>query len=159
MNYWYTSAVYIAQCSPGAIGTALFVQIGSALTKGGPGSLFLAFTYYCTIVMAVNNCLCTSTIPWPPSRFNHPVTLASNHSKRQLKWWPGSLYPPPLWESYSGINHVLNRLFRLDTQIDSSTLPLVLLLASISSYTKRFWSRSRWQPSIWCYTSGRTRFL
>ncbi|KAF9496890.1 general amino acid permease AGP2 [Pleurotus eryngii] len=49
----------------GAIGTALFVQIGSALTKGGPGSLFLAFTYYCTIVMAVNNCL-SEMVTWIP---------------------------------------------------------------------------------------------
>ncbi|KAL4251425.1 Amino Acid-Polyamine-Organocation Superfamily YAT [Pleurotus pulmonarius] len=49
----------------GAIGTALFVQIGSALTKGGPGSLFLAFTFYCTIVMAVNNCL-SEMVTWIP---------------------------------------------------------------------------------------------
>ncbi|TFK30177.1 general amino acid permease AGP2 [Coprinopsis marcescibilis] len=42
----------------GTIGTALFVQIGSGLTKGGPASLFLAFTIWCTFVMAINNCLC-----------------------------------------------------------------------------------------------------
>lgn len=30
----------------GTIGTALFVQIGKGLTQGGPGSLFLAFTFW-----------------------------------------------------------------------------------------------------------------
>ncbi|KAF7304971.1 General amino acid permease [Mycena kentingensis (nom. inval.)] len=41
----------------GTIGTALFVQIGSALTKGGPGSLFIAFTIWSTFILAINNCL------------------------------------------------------------------------------------------------------
>ncbi|KAL4870654.1 hypothetical protein BDV12DRAFT_195134 [Aspergillus spectabilis] len=30
----------------GTIGTALYVQIGQTLAKGGPGSLFLAFTIW-----------------------------------------------------------------------------------------------------------------
>ncbi|KAJ7940420.1 general amino acid permease AGP2 [Mycena leptocephala] len=34
----------------GTVGTAMFVQIGSALTKGGPGSLFLAFTIWSEMV-------------------------------------------------------------------------------------------------------------
>jgi len=62
----------------GTIGTALFVQIGVSLSKGGPGkllldiyapavrcflilnlgSLFFAFTLWCTFILAVNNCLC-----------------------------------------------------------------------------------------------------
>ncbi|KAF5331174.1 hypothetical protein D9619_005353 [Psilocybe cf. subviscida] len=41
----------------GTLGTALFVQIGSSLAKGGPGSLFLAFTIWSTVILAVNNCL------------------------------------------------------------------------------------------------------
>ncbi|KAK1231997.1 general amino acid permease agp2 [Marasmius sp. AFHP31] len=49
----------------GTIGTALFVQIGSALTKGGPGSLFLGFTIWCTFILAVNNCLC-EMVTWIP---------------------------------------------------------------------------------------------
>ncbi|KAF5317690.1 hypothetical protein D9619_012535 [Psilocybe cf. subviscida] len=41
----------------GAIGTALFVQLGSSLAKGGPGSLFLAFVLWSTVILAVNNCI------------------------------------------------------------------------------------------------------
>lgn len=37
----------------GTIGTVLFVQIGSALIKGGPGSLFLGFTLWCFPILAI----------------------------------------------------------------------------------------------------------
>ncbi|CDO51535.1 hypothetical protein DV495_002906 [Geotrichum candidum] len=37
----------------GTIGTALFVQIGTALVKGGPGSLFLGFTLWCFPILAI----------------------------------------------------------------------------------------------------------
>ncbi|KAM7218147.1 Amino acid permease domain containing protein [Rhypophila decipiens] len=37
----------------GTIGTALYVQIGKGLMNGGPGSLFLAFTIWCTFILAV----------------------------------------------------------------------------------------------------------
>ncbi|KAG2019910.1 general amino acid permease AGP2 [Coprinopsis cinerea AmutBmut pab1-1] len=49
----------------GTIGTALFVQIGSGLTKGGPASLFLAFTFWCTFIVAINNCL-SEMVTWMP---------------------------------------------------------------------------------------------
>ena len=41
----------------GSIGTALFVSIGGGLAKGGPGSLFLAYTLYSGLVGLVNNCM------------------------------------------------------------------------------------------------------
>lgn len=37
----------------GTIGTALYVQIGRGLMNGGPGSLFLAFTLWCTVILAI----------------------------------------------------------------------------------------------------------
>ncbi|KAF2145617.1 uncharacterized protein K452DRAFT_295219 [Aplosporella prunicola CBS 121167] len=37
----------------GTIGTALYVQIGQGLLNGGPGSLFLAFTLWCTFILAI----------------------------------------------------------------------------------------------------------
>ncbi|KAF8077701.1 general amino acid permease AGP2 [Lyophyllum atratum] len=49
----------------GTVGTALFVQIGSSLTKGGPGSLFLAFTIWSTFILAINNCL-SEMVTWIP---------------------------------------------------------------------------------------------
>ncbi|KAL1608126.1 hypothetical protein SLS60_003065 [Paraconiothyrium brasiliense] len=40
----------------GSIGTATFVSISSGLLKGGPGSLFLAYTIYTCMLGLVNNC-------------------------------------------------------------------------------------------------------
>ncbi|KAK4553682.1 general amino acid permease agp2 [Recurvomyces mirabilis] len=40
----------------GTIGTALYVQIGRGLLQGGPGSLFLAFTIWCSFILAVTLC-------------------------------------------------------------------------------------------------------
>ncbi|KAM5344403.1 hypothetical protein ACJ41O_012940 [Fusarium nematophilum] len=41
----------------GSIGTASFVSIGTGLVKGGPGSLLLAYTFYCCMLGLVNNCI------------------------------------------------------------------------------------------------------
>ncbi|PFH61577.1 hypothetical protein XA68_16927 [Ophiocordyceps unilateralis] len=41
----------------GTVGTALFVQIGKGLIDGGPGSLFLAFAFWCTFILAVTQCM------------------------------------------------------------------------------------------------------
>lgn len=39
----------------GSIGTATFVSISNGLVKGGPGSLFLAYTIYTCMLGLVNN--------------------------------------------------------------------------------------------------------
>ncbi|EEB86592.1 hypothetical protein MPER_16397, partial [Moniliophthora perniciosa FA553] len=49
----------------GSIGTAIFVQIGAALTHGGPGSLFVAFAFWSTVVLALNNSL-SEMVTWMP---------------------------------------------------------------------------------------------
>lgn len=41
----------------GSIGTATFVSISTGLAAGGPGSLFLAYTFYACIMGLVNNCM------------------------------------------------------------------------------------------------------
>lgn len=41
----------------GTIGTMLYVQIGKGLMQGGPGSLFIAFSLWCTVILAVTFCL------------------------------------------------------------------------------------------------------
>ncbi|KAL5407428.1 hypothetical protein PMIN06_006632 [Paraphaeosphaeria minitans] len=41
----------------GTIGTALYVQIGRGLMNGGPASLFLAFSIWCTFILAVTLCM------------------------------------------------------------------------------------------------------
>ncbi|KAK7221775.1 hypothetical protein V2G26_009778 [Clonostachys chloroleuca] len=41
----------------GTIGTALYVQIGKSLINGGPGSLFIAFSLWCTFILAITMCM------------------------------------------------------------------------------------------------------
>ncbi|KAM0546236.1 hypothetical protein ACHAPJ_010919 [Fusarium lateritium] len=49
----------------GSIGTALFIAIGSALYKGGPASLLLAFIAECIMVGFLNNSLAEMTVYQP----------------------------------------------------------------------------------------------
>lgn len=51
----------------GSIGTALFVSIGGGLVKGGPGSLLLAYTFYCFLLATVNNCMAEMSVYMPVS--------------------------------------------------------------------------------------------
>jgi amino acid permease len=51
----------------GTIGTALFVSIGGGLYKGGPASLFLAYTIYACFLGLVNNCIAEMTTAYPVS--------------------------------------------------------------------------------------------
>ena len=51
----------------GSIGTALFVSIGGALAKGGPGSLFIAYTLYACVLALVNNCMAEMSVLMPVS--------------------------------------------------------------------------------------------
>lgn len=48
-----------------SIGTALFLSIGEALNKSGPGSLLLAFIVYNIILAMINNCVAEMTIYMP----------------------------------------------------------------------------------------------
>ncbi|KAI9369924.1 amino acid permease/ SLC12A domain-containing protein [Aspergillus egyptiacus] len=51
----------------GSIGTAVFVSIGGGLAKGGPGSLFIAYTVYCAFLAMVNNSLAEMSTYMPVS--------------------------------------------------------------------------------------------
>ncbi|KAH7329543.1 putative general amino acid permease [Stachybotrys elegans] len=41
----------------GTIGTALYVQIGRGLLNGGPLSLFLAFSFWCSVILSITLCM------------------------------------------------------------------------------------------------------
>ncbi|EPE10853.1 general amino acid permease [Ophiostoma piceae UAMH 11346] len=57
----------------GAIGTSLYVQMGSALPKGGPAGLFIAFLIWGLVMWAVNECFAEmvtyAPVPSPFIRF------------------------------------------------------------------------------------------
>lgn len=44
-------------CHWWSIGTALLVSIGTDLYKDGPGSLFVAYVFYCCLTGCTNNCM------------------------------------------------------------------------------------------------------
>ncbi|KAI9150800.1 amino acid permease AGP2 [Paramyrothecium foliicola] len=49
----------------GSIGTATFVSIANGLVAGGPGSLFLAYTIYSTVMSLVNNSMAEMAVFQP----------------------------------------------------------------------------------------------
>ncbi|KAE8376509.1 amino acid permease-domain-containing protein [Aspergillus bertholletiae] len=51
----------------GTIGTALYVQIGQSLLHGGPASLFLAFSIWCCVILAITVCLAEMVVYLPVS--------------------------------------------------------------------------------------------
>ncbi|RYP17695.1 hypothetical protein DL765_004373 [Monosporascus sp. GIB2] len=51
----------------GSIGTALFVSIGTGLTRGGPGSLFIGYTIYAMFLGMVNNGMAEMCVYMPVS--------------------------------------------------------------------------------------------
>ena len=51
----------------GSIGTALFVSIGGALNKAGPGSLFIAYVIHSCFLAMINNGMAEMAILFPVS--------------------------------------------------------------------------------------------
>lgn len=51
----------------GSIGTALFISIGGGLAKGGPASLFIAYTAYSGVLALVNNSIAEMNTYMPVS--------------------------------------------------------------------------------------------
>ncbi|KAE8153647.1 amino acid permease/ SLC12A domain-containing protein [Aspergillus avenaceus] len=51
----------------GSIGTALFISIGGGLAKGGPASLFIAYTLYVGVLALVNNSIAEMSTYMPVS--------------------------------------------------------------------------------------------
>ncbi|KAK1466602.1 hypothetical protein CTAM01_17004 [Colletotrichum tamarilloi] len=51
----------------GSIGTAVFVSMGGALQRSGPGSLLLAFVIYTIILSLCNNCMAEMSVYMPVS--------------------------------------------------------------------------------------------
>lgn len=123
-NRWYVVYLFSNRIIPdiglaGTIGTALFVQIGSSLTKGGPGSLFVAFTLWSTFVLAVNNCLCMK-----PELIS--MSLALKYHVLQLKWLLGSRSHHPLCVSRAhrpSTPLIYHTFFRFDLPTTLLTLP------------------------------------
>lgn len=71
----------------GSIGTATFVSITSGLTKGGPGSLFLAYTIYSCMMGLVNNSMAEMAVYMPVS--GAFIRMAGHWVDEAFGFWAG----------------------------------------------------------------------
>lgn len=71
----------------GSIGTATFVSITSGLVKGGPGSLFLAYTIYSCMMGLVNNCMAEMAVFMPIS--GAFIRMAGKWVDESFGFWAG----------------------------------------------------------------------
>ncbi|KAJ5698773.1 hypothetical protein N7462_000778 [Penicillium macrosclerotiorum] len=71
----------------GSIGTATFVSISSGLMKGGPGSLFLAYTIYSCMMGLVNNCMAEMAVFMPIS--GAFIRMAGHWVDEAFGFWAG----------------------------------------------------------------------
>ncbi|OOQ90182.1 General amino acid permease AGP2 [Penicillium brasilianum] len=71
----------------GSIGTATFVSITSGLVKGGPGSLFLAYTIYSCMMGLVNNSMAEMAVYMPVS--GAFIRMAGHWVDEAFGFWAG----------------------------------------------------------------------
>ncbi|KAJ5223006.1 amino acid permease/ SLC12A domain-containing protein [Penicillium citrinum] len=71
----------------GSIGTATFVSITAGLTKGGPGSLFLAYTIYSCMMGLVNNCIAEMAVFMPVT--GAFIRMAGKWVDESFGFWAG----------------------------------------------------------------------
>lgn len=71
----------------GSIGTATFVSITSGLIKGGPGSLFLAYTIYSCMMGLVNNSMAEMAVYMPVS--GAFIRMAGHWVDEAFGFWAG----------------------------------------------------------------------
>lgn len=58
----------------GAIGTGLFLQMGAALPKGGPGGLLLGFVIWGVVMLCINECFGMGKLEFFPHDCADPFT-------------------------------------------------------------------------------------
>lgn len=71
----------------GSIGTATFVSIANGLIKGGPGSLFLAYTLYTCMLGLVNNSMAEMAAFMPVS--GGFIRMAGHWVDEAMGFWVG----------------------------------------------------------------------
>jgi amino acid transporter len=71
----------------GSIGTATFVSITSGLIKGGPGSLFLAYTIYSCMMGLVNNSMAEMAVFMPVT--GAFIRMAGHWVDEAFGFWAG----------------------------------------------------------------------
>ncbi|KAE9567699.1 General amino acid permease AGP2 [Colletotrichum fructicola] len=127
----------------GSIGTALFISIGTALFKAGPGSLLLSFFAYCCVIALVNNCIAEMTVLMPVS--GGFVRLACNWVDEALGFAAGINFF--LYEAISipfeitALNSIL-KFWRDDTPVAAVCAACIVIYAALNLSAVKYYSES-----------------
>ncbi|KAI8289312.1 General amino acid permease [Colletotrichum sp. SAR11_57] len=127
----------------GSIGTALFISIGTALFKAGPGSLLLSFFTYCCVIALVNNCIAEMTILMPVC--GGFVRLACNWVDEALGFAAGVNFF--LYEAISipfeitALNSILN-FWRDDIPVAAVCAACIVIYAALNLSAVKYYSES-----------------
>ncbi|GAB7325627.1 hypothetical protein MBLNU13_g09611t2 [Cladosporium sp. NU13] len=133
----------------GAIGTSLYVQMGSALPKGGPAGLFIGFVIWAGVMWAVNECFAEMVsylpVPSPFIRFGG-------------EWVDGALGFAMAWNFFLNMAILvpfeivaMNIMFSYWTDkipVEAVIVAMILIYAFLNTITVRYFGISEFYMSI-----------
>ncbi|KAJ5085138.1 hypothetical protein N7532_009909 [Penicillium argentinense] len=127
----------------GSIGTATFVSITSGLTKGGPGSLFLAYTIYSCMMGLVNNCMAEMAVFMPVS--GAFIRMAGKWVDESFGFWAGwnfFLYEVLLIPfEISALNLVLT-FWRDDIPVEAVVAACIVIYFILNAFTVKWYGEA-----------------
>ncbi|KAJ6037985.1 hypothetical protein N7499_003348 [Penicillium canescens] len=127
----------------GSIGTATFVSITSGLTKGGPGSLFLAYTIYSCMMGLVNNCMAEMAVFMPIS--GAFIRLAGHWVDEAFGFWAGwnfFIYEALLIPfEISALNLVLT-FWRDDIPVEAVVAACIVIYFVLNAFTVKWYGEA-----------------
>ncbi|OKP13072.1 General amino acid permease AGP2 [Penicillium subrubescens] len=127
----------------GSIGTATFVSITSGLTKGGPGSLFLAYTIYSCMMGLVNNCMAEMTVFMPVS--GAFIRMAGHWVDEAFGFWAGwnfFIYEALLIPfEISALNLVLT-FWRDDIPVEAVVAACIVIYFVLNAFTVKWYGEA-----------------
>ncbi|THW69396.1 amino acid permease [Aureobasidium pullulans] len=133
----------------GAIGTSLYVQMGSALPKGGPAGLFIAFVIWAGVMWAVNECFAEMVSYLPvPSPF---IRFGS-------EWVDGALGFAMAWNFFLNMAilvpfeivamNIMITFWTDKVPVEAIIVAMIVLYAFLNTITVRYFGISEFYMSI-----------
>ncbi|KAI4740320.1 amino acid permease [Aureobasidium sp. EXF-12298] len=133
----------------GAIGTSLYVQMGSSLPKGGPAGLFIAFLIWAWVMWAVNECFAEMVSYLPvPSPF---VRFGS-------EWVDGALGFAMAWNFFLNMAilvpfeivavNIMITFWTDRVPVEAVIVLMIVLYAFLNTITVRYFGISEFYMSI-----------
>ncbi|OBW63693.1 MAG: Uncharacterized protein AUREO_062410 [Aureobasidium pullulans] len=133
----------------GAIGTSLYVQMGSALPKGGPAGLFIAFVIWAAVMWAVNECFAEMVsylpVPSPFIRFGSA-------------WVDGALGFAMAWNFFLNMAilvpfeivamNIMITFWTDKVPVEAIIVAMIVLYAFLNTITVRYFGLSEFYMSI-----------